>query len=125
MKFYFCAGLALTIVAGCRQSSGPCQYDIITVQAKVISVEPYKEENDTTQLYHIVLRFNESNLAKKDQLLEEWVPRIKGNTNIDFLTRNNIHKGNIYPGTVSELKNGNCQPVYVSFDYYFKPGERQ
>jgi hypothetical protein len=110
---------------GCRQSSGPCQYRILPVQAKIVSLEPYREGSDTTQLYHIVLRFNESNLAKKDQLLEEWVPRLKGNTNSDFLIKNNIKTGNIYPATVSELESGNCQPVYVSFDYYFKPGEKR
>lgn len=123
MNSYFCAALIPVIFLGCRQSSEPCEYEIYPVEARIISIEPYKEVNDTTQLYHIILRFNQSNLAIQNQWLEDWLPGVKGKTNAEFLNRNKIKEGNIYPGTVSELKTGNCQPLYVSFDYYFKTGK--
>lgn len=125
MNYYFCIGLLIIAFGGCRQPSGPCEYEIQPVEARIVSIEPYKEGKDSTQLYSIVLRFNQSGLAKENQRLEEWVPRIRGKTNADFLNRNNIREGNIYPGTVSELKSGHCQPVHVSFDYYFKAGEEK
>ena len=120
MKIFFFLPLLSVLLSGCLPKNGPCEYDITEIQAKIISIEPYKNKADSTQLYHIILRFNESNLAKQDQFLEDWVPRIKGKTGASFLENNNITVGDIYPGTVSEKKSGNCQPVYVSFNNYFK-----
>lgn len=108
------------VFAGCVREKGPCEYTITEIEARVVSLEPFQVKDDTTLFYHIVLRFNESELAKKNQLLEDWVPKIKGKTNSYFLKNNNIKIGDIYPGTVSEILSGNCQPVYVSFNNFFK-----
>lgn len=116
--FSYFAVLILILVAACRESSGPCEYVISEVQAEVHSIEPYSGK-DSTQLYHIILRFNGSGLSKQMQLLEDWLPRVKGKTDAGFIERNQIKKGEIITATVSEIKSGNCQPVYVSFNYYF------
>lgn len=124
--------LIYIFICACRQNSGPCEYTINEIRAKVIFIEPYKEKNDTTQLYHIVMRLDESSLGGENQFLENLVPRIKGKTNAKFIELNHITVGNIFPGTVSELKKNqskwtdsvfnrsSCQPVYVSFNFYFK-----
>ncbi len=131
-KIYFFASIVIVIICGCHTENGPCEYNFTEIQAKVESIEPYKDFPGPAQLFHIQVRFNESGLAGRTQFLEDWVPRIKGKTDAEFIRRNNININDIYTGIVSEIKNesktrmenfiskNNCEKVYVSFNYYFK-----
>ena len=118
IKFTHCVVL-IFLLFSCQQNNGPCEYDIAEFEAKVVSLEPYQSETGK-QLFHIVLKFNSNELSKQNQFLEDWLPRIKGKTDSTFIQRNQIKPGHVYSGMVSELKSGNCEPVYVSFNHYFK-----
>ncbi len=118
LRFFF-GIIFLFLFFSCRNENGPCEYDITEIEAKVVSLEPY-QSGEGKQLFHIVMKFNESFLAKQNQFLDDLVPRIKGKTDSTFIHRNQIKTGHVYSGTVSEIKSGNCEPMYVSFNHFFK-----
>lgn len=110
IKHFIFTTLILTALA-CTQKSSPCAYDEIIFKAEVTEITSYQEDGQT--LHHVKLDFNKSSLYGTDQYLEK-IKEVK----IDsaFLKRNNLKIGNIYSGTVSEILEGNCQSLYISFN---------
>jgi hypothetical protein len=99
-----------------EEASGPCDYHNYEGLAKVKSIDPYNK--DGKQLFHIALKFNTSSLAKETQ----YLGKLK-DIDIDstFLAKNRIKVGFNYQVLVSEIKDeGNCTPMFVSFDHNFK-----
>lgn len=116
MKKIFSLLVISIIYSSCsNKNNGPCDYYNYEGLAKVISIESYSENNK--KLYHVGLQFNTSNLKNDVQYLEA----IKG-IEIDsaFIEFNKIRKGNNYIVNVSEIKEGKCTPLFVSFDFNFK-----
>jgi hypothetical protein len=108
-------GLVLVSLYSCQSSStsgGDCFYNYIDTHAKVIEMKPGKEGSIL-----VVLDFDASKLALENQELGELK-----NITIDhnYLVRNNIEIGNKYSVTVSEITEGTCTPVFVSFNHSFE-----
>lgn len=110
--------LWLLLIAGCNQPSGPCDWHIQRVEAKVIAIEPYQQNAAGDSLYHVVVEFDGSIYAEKKHDLGDL-------RDFEFtkasLKTNNIRLGNIYKATVSEVKTGNCKSPVLSFDSKLKP----
>ena len=108
--------LISTLYLACNQeSNGPCDYHQYEALAKVTNIEPFTSGDK--QLFHVSLKFNSSNLKNETQYLE----KLK-NIEIDstFIALNKVTIGNSYQTTVSEIKEGNCTPLYVSFNHNFR-----
>mgnify|MGYP003340238990 FL=1 len=105
----------INIITGCKQDAGPCDYYQYEALAKVVSIEAYNK--DSKKLYHVGLKFNNSSLKQEIQYLDE-IKEIE----IDdaFLNRNKIQKGFSYQALVSEIKEGDCTPLFISFNHQFK-----
>lgn len=105
--------LAMTLFSCQPQGSGPCDYDKeIYVKAEVLEVEPLGDDK-----FEVWLEFNKSILGKEKQALSDLR---EVTINRAFLEANRIQPGIIYTGYVTELKSGDCQPYYLSFEAEFK-----
>lgn len=105
--------LFLVILITSCTNSGPCDYDIVETEAKIVRVEKSKDSN----LYLVELQFFGSNLADQNHFLHEFKK-----TPIDsaFIARNTIVKGKRYMVTVSDRLSGNCIEQIVSFNHRFR-----
>jgi len=110
---YMIIGLANMLAFFACQSSGngPCDWHPEEyVKMEVVKIEPTDE---TGENFEVWLEFNKSILGKETQRMSE----IRGHAiTREFLEINNISKGLIYTGYVNELKEGDCDPYYVSFE---------
>lgn len=109
-------GLVIPTLFSCSNSgnSGPCDwYPEEFVRMEIAKVEVI--QNDPVK-YEIWLEFDRSGLGKELQPLSKWKDV---DITPEFLDRNNIHPGIIYLGYVNELKEGDCEPFYVSFNSKF------
>ena len=107
--------LAIISLYSCQSSSssgGDCFYTYIDTHAEVIEMKPGKDGDIL-----VILDFDASKLALENQELGD----LKDITiDHDYLVRNNIEIGNKYSVTVSEITEGNCTPVFVSFNHSFE-----
>lgn len=116
-QLFFTSALLCLIIVSCKNQNknvGPCDYYYNDFKAQIKGIEPFMENGK--ELFHVKMEFDNSILYKEIQLLEELK-----NIEIDsaFIKRNNLKVGNIYTGTVSEIKEGDCQPLFVSFNHDF------
>ncbi len=118
-------GRALAIFAGlfffsaCNtEKSGPCDWDILRVEAQVSDIFAYDVNEDGDSLYHVALNFDGSSYADQTQYMDEL-------RNMEFtkevVEKNRIRIGGIYKATVSEIKSGNCKSPVLSFDAKIRP----
>ena len=114
IRFILCIGLLPLLFSSCQEPSGACDYRYFDFEATVTNITPYKE--GTNNLLHVEMSFNKSDLYNSPQYFEQ-LKNIKIDSS--YIKRNNIHLGNIYSGTVSEITKGNCTPLFVSFNQKF------
>ncbi len=113
IQFIGLSFIATTLFSCQQQGSGPCDYDKeIYVKAEVIEVEPLGDNQ-----FEVWLEFNKSILGKEKQALSQLR---EATITQEFLEANNIKPGIIYTGYVIELKSGECEPYYMSFEAEFK-----
>lgn len=107
--------LVIISLFSCKSSStsgGDCFYSYIDTHAEVTEMKPGKDG-----AILVILDFDASKLALEDQELGDLK---KITIDHDYLVRNNIEIGNKYSVTVSEITEGNCTPVFVSFNHSFE-----
>lgn len=118
-------GRALAIIAGlfffsaCNSNSGgPCDWDILRVEAQVTDIFSYAVNENGDSLYHVALNFDGSSYSEKTQYMDEL-------RNMEFtkdvVEKNRVRVGAIYKATVSEIKTGDCKSPVLSFDAKIKP----
>lgn len=100
-------------LASCA-SSGPCDYDIVETQAKIVSIEVNSQKPAE---YRIGMQFYGSSLSEQTHYLDEFKD-LKMDSS--FLAINKIKKGYEYDVTVSDLLSGSCDKLVVSFNHRFK-----
>lgn len=107
--------LAVISLHSCQSSSasgGDCFYNYIDTYAEVTDMKPGKDGSIL-----VILDFDASKLALENQELGD-LRDIK--IDHDYLVRNNIEIGNKYSVTVSEITEGSCIPLIVSFNHSFE-----
>lgn len=103
------------ILFGCNSGNGnqqECFYETYDVLVTIKDMKPHKDGDGKI---NVVLDFDGSSLALKDQDLSEFKKDVK--IDHDFLVRNNIELGNKYEASVSEISTGDCIPLFVSFHH--------
>ena len=110
------SGLAsLLALSDCNENSGPCEwYPQEHVRMDVVKIEPI---DNSGEKFEVWLEFNKSILGKENQRLSE----LRGHDiSREFIEVNHISTEITYTGHVTELKSGNCDPYYLSFNFGFK-----
>jgi hypothetical protein len=105
--------LTLLLFSYCTpKQEGPCDYYEYKFKAKVIDIVPY--EKNGKQLYDVQMQFDNSSLSKEIQSLQKLKDVEIDST---YIMNNKIIKGFYYRGIVSEIKEGNCTPIFVTFKH--------
>lgn len=104
--------LLIVILFFSCQNQGPCDYDIVETQAKVLKIDTLS--NGDCQIH---LQVYGTSLSSQTQFLNE-LKNIK--TDTAFVRRNKIKIGLEYNLTVSDRLSGSCQERIVSFQHGFK-----
>lgn len=112
MKNFLSFSIVILLLAACTNNTNCDYYEPVNVMMEVVEINPTSGDN-----FEVLLRFNRSDLGSELQSLGEI-----RNTDIDrdYLENNNIVLGNVYMGTVTQLKSGSCKPYYVSFNFKFQ-----
>jgi hypothetical protein len=111
---YFSGLASLLALSACGDNSGPCEwYPQEQVRMDVVKIEPL---DDAGEQFEVWLEFNKSILGKENQKLSE----LRGHDiTREFLELNHITTDITFIGNVTELKSGDCEPYYLSFDSGF------
>ncbi len=110
MALFF--GAFLLSCGGGQSNADDCYYETYNVMVRVKNFKPHPDGDGKIS---VILDFDGSSLAFEDQELSTFKPDVR--IDHDFIERNRMEIGNKYEATVSEISEGNCTPLFVSFHH--------